>query len=53
VRAILLYPASQGSHGKPVFNSDMGQRNSAFEKGTDEVKVFQRLRALGLRRGDQ
>jgi hypothetical protein len=53
VRAILLYPASQGSHGKLVFSSDMGQRDTIFEEGTDEVKVFQCVRALSLRRGDQ
>lgn len=53
VSAILLHPASQGAHGQPVESGDMGQRDAIVEKGTDEVKVCQRLRALGLRQGDQ
>jgi hypothetical protein len=36
-----------------VFRSDMGQMDAIFEEGTEEVKVFQCVRALGLRRGDQ
>ena len=31
----------------------MGQWDSIIEEGTDEAKVFQRVRALCLRRGDQ
>ena len=53
MRAILLDPASQGAQGKLVESCDIGQRDAIFEEGPDEAKVFQRLRALGLRQGDQ
>jgi hypothetical protein len=36
-----------------MVRSPWGQRDAIVEKGTDEVKVCQRLRALGLRQGDQ